>query len=254
MIKKTIACIAVSAFLASCYPYLTEAPYYIPQDQQKENVYYIPTAPTAPLLKEQGDLSGSVSYAFHPKFEGTEIHGAALPHKQIGVSAGYVFGDNDNAMDYRKFEFGGGYVKQFSKGWHFETYAGFGNSRIDNYSATGYSKIKQNLFYIQPAICISNNKQTVQLALISRFSKVNFKVTDTLLNSEREAFSKKQINNLYEKPNHLIWDPSLTFSVGWPNILLHTKITFSSDFTSPAVYRAGYLVSIGGTLRFNVNH
>jgi len=245
-----------SFFLSSCYPgSAIPDPYYVDEARQKENIYYVPSAPNTPLLTEKGDLSFSAMRASGSKFTGAEIQAASLPWKHIGIIGSYSNGGNNsgepNYMKYNRFEIGSGYVTKFAQGWHFETYAGLGSGKISNSHYTGFSRINLNHFFLQPAIAISDKKQTVQFAISSRVSGVNFKVRDTLFNTDRESFSHNQIKNLYEEPFHLMWEPALTFRAGWKNFLFNAQYSFSADLTNPDLYREKNNFSIGVSLRYN---
>lgn len=246
--------IVTSLFLASCYPSgIPVDPYIVDESRQKENMYYVPSAPNAPLLSEKNDLNFNVVSTTGSKFTGVEIQTAYLPSKHVGIAGSYSHAGNGSEMKSNRFELGSGYVTKFAKDWHFETYAGFGNGKISNSHYTGSSKLNLTHFFLQPAISISNKKKTVQFGLISRFEGVNFKVTDTLFNNDREPFSTDQVRSLYDQPFHVMWQPGLLFHFGWKNFQLHTGYSFSADLTNPDLYRAKDNFSFGLSLRFNTS-
>lgn len=244
---------ASSLFLVSCYPGpIVTDPYLVDEGRQKENIYYVPSAPNAPLLTEKNDLSFSAMRSSGSNFSGGGIDAAFMPAKHIGITASYSFMKNDIYMKYNRFEFGSGYVTKLSKGWHFETYAGLGNGKITNTHHTGTSELNLTHYFLQPAIAISNKKKTVQFGFVSRFEGVNFKVIDTLFSTDRESFSASQITNLYNQPFHIMWQPGFVFRFGWKNFLFHTGYSWSTDLTNPAVYGEKGNFSLGMELRFNV--
>jgi hypothetical protein len=247
-----------AVILSSCYPGSgISDPYIVDEGRQKENVYYVPPASNTPLLTEKGDLSFDIMRASGSKFTGTELHAACVPLKHLGFMGSFSTGGNPNDepdyLSYQRVEIGSGYVTKFSKGWHFENYAGLGNEKINNTHHTGYSKLNITNFFLQPTIAISNKNQTVQFAFNSRFSGINFKVRDTLFSSDREPFSGKQIKSLYDQPFHVMWEPALVFRTGWKNILFNAQYSFSSDLTNRDLYREKNNFSIGIILRCNTN-
>src|SRR5688572_4149467 len=161
--------IVVCLFLTSCYPSGQSLdPYIVDQNRQEENMYYVPSAPNVPLLSEKNDLSFNIDRISGSKFTGYEINAAYLPGKHFGITGSYSNARNKDgnagysfSMEYSRFEIGSGYIAQFARGWHFETYAGFGNGKISNFHHTGSSKLNLTHFFLQPAIAISNGKKTV---------------------------------------------------------------------------------------------
>jgi hypothetical protein len=256
LLRKVYTIPVISLVLASCYTgsYIPD-PYIVDIERQKQNIYYVPSSPNTPLLTEKNDFSFSVMRASGSKFTGAEIQAACLPWKHAGFIASYSGAGNRNGnpdyMTYHRFEIGAGYVSKFSKEGHFEIYGGLGNGKMMNSHYSGSSRINLNHFFLQPAIAISDKHQIIQFAVSSKFAGVNFKVRDTLFTTAREPFSSSQINSLYEQPFHVMWEPALSFRVGWKNFLFNAQYTLSSDLTNPDLHRSKNNFSIGVTLRCN---
>ena len=244
-------------FLSSCFPgNITTDPYYVSESRQKENVYYAPATPNTPLLSEINDLNFKLMYSSsESKFSGAEIQAAYLPWKHVGISCDFSLFNSKNSLSpnskFNRFELASGYVTKFSRGALFETYAGLGSGKLTNYHFTGSSRINTTHFFIQPAIGYTNVKKTVQVAFSSRVAAVNFSVKDTLFNTDREQFSAAQLNSLYDKPLHLMWEPAIIFRFGWKAFMFHSSLTFSSDLTNPDLYRAKSNFALGGYFLFN---
>ena len=248
-----VACIVL---LHSCYTGPISDPYYVPVSRQQENIYYVPSSPNTQLLSEKNDMGFNVVASGGSKFSGVETQASYLPAKHVGLIAGYSSGKNDDGssiyMKFHKFEGGVGYITNLSKGWHFETYGGIGTGKIDNFHATGNSKVNLTNFFIQPAFAVSNKKKTVQFGIVSKFSGVNFKV-DTAFDNAREQYSASQIIGLHDQPFHIMWEPGVVFRVGWKNFMFHTSFSLSADLTNSLLHRATDNFSIGGALRFNAS-
>jgi hypothetical protein len=254
--------VANSLFLSSCYPGSGIAdPYIVDEGRQKENLYYVPSSPSTSLLTEKNDLSLSAMRSSGTKFTGVEIQTAYMPGKHFGITGSYSYAANKNGnpygggdfMKYNRLELGAGYVTWLSRGWHFETYAGFGNGKINNLHYTGSSRLNLTHFFLQPAIAVSNKKKTVQLGFVSRFEGVNFNVMDTSFNNDREPFSTSHIKSLYGQPFHVMWQPGFVFHFGWKHFLFHTGYSLSSDLTNPHLYQAKGNFSLGALLQLNAN-
>jgi hypothetical protein len=239
--------------LSSCYPTGPVIdPYIVAEARQKENFYYIPSAPNTPLHSKKGDLNLTFMRT-SSKLSGGEVQASFMPAKHIGIIGGYSFagnsGNNDNAK-YNRVELGAGFVIPLLKNYHFETYGGFGSGKILNTHATGTSKINLIDFFLQPSIALSDEKRNIQFAFVSKFSGVNFKV-DTAFNTDREPFSTKQVKSLFDKPFHIVWEPGLVFRFGWKMLQFHAGYSFSTDLTNSDLYKPDGNFSAGFCLRFN---
>lgn len=226
-------------------------PYIVSESRQKENFYYVPSAPNTPLLSQKKDMGFSLMWESGSKYSGLDVQASYMPGKHMGIMGSYSFADNSNFLKYNRFELGSGFVTQLSKNWHFETYAGFGNGKIKNTHHTGISKLDLTHFFLQPAIAISNENKKIQFGFVSRFAAVNFNVMDTSFNTDREPFSTTQLKSLYDQPFHIIWEPGFVFRFGWENFQFHTGYSYSADFTNPDLYKANGNFSLGISLRFN---
>jgi hypothetical protein len=242
---------ATMILLSSCYTYGGGT--IVSEDRQKENLYYIPSAPNTQLLTEKNDFALGGSSSAGTKFSGGQGQVAYMAGTHIGLIGSYFYakGNGDN-FKYHSLEGGLGYVTNLSKEWHFESYAGIGNGKINNFHATGVSTIKQVHYFIQPAIAVTNAKRTAQFAFVSKFSGVHSRV-DTSFNTSFEPFSTRQVTALYEKPFQVMWEPGIEFRVGWKNFLFHTGFSLSADLTNPDLHKANNIFSIGGSLRFNTS-
>jgi len=227
-------------------------PYIVSESRQKENFYYVPSAPNTPLHSQKNDLGFSLMRVSGSKYSGGDVKASYMPGKHIGIMGSYSFpGINSDFVKYNRFELGSGFVTQFSKNWHFEKYAGFGNGKIKNTHYSGNSKLNLTHFFLQPAIAVSNENKKIQFGFVSRFAAVNFRVTDTSFSTDREPFSTTQLKSLYDQTFHIIWEPGFVFRFGWEKFQFHTGYSFSTDFTNPDLYKANGNFSLGFTLRFN---
>ncbi len=134
---------------------------------------------------------------------------------------------------------------------HIEAYAGLGKGNISNNHHTGFSKINLTHYFIQPAIAINNENKTLQVAIVSRFTGVNFKVIDRTFNTQRELLSTAQFKSLDEKPFHVFWEPGAVLRFGWKEFLFHAGYSYSSDITNSSLHRSEAIISFGASLRLN---
>lgn len=229
----------------------TSDPYIVSETRQKENLYYVPSAPNTPFHSQKHDLNVSLMGTSNTKFSGGEVQASYMSGNHLGFIGSWSFagtGSSDHVKNNR-FELGAGYVAPLSKNWHFESYAGFGNGKIRNMHHTGSSEINLTHFFIQPAIAINNKDKNVQFGFVSKFAGVNFSVKDTLFSTAREPLSTGQVKSLYDQPFHIIWEPGFVLRMGWKNFQFHTGYSFSKDLTNPGLYKANGAFSLGFCLR-----
>ncbi|MES1182084.1 MAG: hypothetical protein ABUL44_04745 [Flavobacterium sp.] len=254
-ILSSLGYLAIASILfTSCYPgTIVNDPYIVDQDRQKENQYYVQAAPNVPLLTKKNDLSITGMSSSGSKSSGGEVQAAYMPAKHVGIIGGYSFAKNSYYAKYNRFELGSGYVTALSKAWHFETYAGAGSGKISNTHYTGTSVVNLTHFFIQPAIAVSNTKQTVQFAFVSRFEGVNFKVNDASFSADREPYNASAVKSLNDQPFHIMWQPGIMFRFGWQKFLFQTGYSISTDLTNSEVINTKSIFSLGMLFRFNTS-
>ena len=251
--------VATAAILTSCYPASNiPDPYVVDNSRQKKNIYYVPSAPNTPLLSNKNDLNFNLLRTATSPINGFEVQAAYLPAKHVGIIGRYSFAkdekddrDYPDYMKYRSFEIGAGYVNQFYKDFHFETYAGIGKGKIANTHHTGFSNLNLTHYFIQPTLAVNNPNKTVQFAFVSRFAGVNFKIADMTFDNLREPLSAAQLKSLDEKPFHVFWEPGLVLRFGWKEFLFHSGYSYSSDLTNSDLRRSEAVFSFGASLRLN---
>jgi hypothetical protein len=80
--------ITTIVLLNSCYPGPVYDPVYIPESRQKENVYYVTSAPNTQLLSEKNDLGFNLMRSGGSRFSGVEGQASYLPSKHLGLIGG----------------------------------------------------------------------------------------------------------------------------------------------------------------------
>jgi hypothetical protein len=226
-------------------------PFDIPAEWQKDNFYYTPPSGNAPLLKKKNDLSLSFNYGGGHKYAQSELKAAFMPSAHLGVTTNLSLSSRVGKLKFSKPEFAIGYIKPLSPALHFETYGGIEGTNIGNEHKTGKSHVRNTQLFIQPAISLHNIKNTAELGFVSRFSHVNFKVMDTSFNSARETYSAKQLQILRTNPDHIFWEPGLTFRFGWRQVLFNFNYATSLDLSKQKFAKANDNVSLGVSFRFN---
>ncbi len=230
-------------------------PYIVATSRQEKNIYYVPSAPNTPLLSEKNDLNFNVLRTSTKPIHGVEVQAAYLPGKHLGIIFRYSSAKDDGPytdyIKYNSFEIGAGYVNQFSKDFHFETYAGLGKGKISNTHHTGLSNLNLTHYFIQPTIAVQNSNKTCQFAFVSRFAGVNFKIKDRNFDGLREPINDSQIKMLEETPFHVFWEPGFVLRFGWKEFLFHGGYSFSSDLTNSELHRSKAVFSFGASLRLS---
>ena len=243
----------VLCLLNSCYVTGAADPYIVPESRQKENQYYAPSSPNAPLLQHQYDLMGGTHYSSGSNYACIEMQSAYRSGKHTGIISSYSSGDikSKDYFTFTRYELGVGYTTAISSNFQFEAYGGYGGGKTTNQHYTGRSQIKNNYFFLQPAISVTNSSHAVQFAFVSKFSGNHFNVTDTSFNHDREPFSAGQIALLQDKSFHIFWEPGFIFRFGGEHIFFHIGYSISKDLTRNDLFRAKDNFSAGVSLQFN---
>ena len=248
--------IVITGCLVQCgLPSTYYDPYYVNISRQKDNQYYAPTATNAPLLANKDDISFSWSRGFSETKSGGNLQAAYLPGKHVGIMTNYSYLHSDNSGDddshQNRFEFGAGYVNKLSEHWLFESYGGLGFGKMSNQHYTGFSTVKSSNYFLQPSIAVGTKEQKVQLGFISRFNLVNFKLTDTTFNNDREPFVTDQMKLIVNDPVHIFWEPGFVFRAGWKTVTLQAGYQMSTDLTDNGLQYAKDHFSLGVVFRLS---
>ena len=85
---KTISLLhAALIFLSSCDPLYDPYPGVVPEDRQKENIYYLLTSPNAPLLRYKDEVNVRINYITGKKHSGGEIQMAYKPSDRLSLNS-----------------------------------------------------------------------------------------------------------------------------------------------------------------------
>jgi hypothetical protein len=216
LVLATVVC----QLLVCCSQY--SYPDTIPLPRQKENNYYIPNTVNMPLLQQKGQLklnagfSGSTNNSKH---RGVEFQSSLAVTNKFALlmnvtSASRVHDDNTGKNKAFIAEAGAGYLKKLNANWCMETFGGIGTGSTRNSHVTGLSKVQLTKFFAQPSIGYTNNNQTFQWGIASRFSAINFHVKENSFSATREAYSYDQLHTLEQHPFMFFWEPSMLIRAG----------------------------------------
>jgi hypothetical protein len=245
----------LTAILASCGT--TEPipdPYSVAPERQHENIYYVPSAAYSPLSAKKNDFDLSVLHSSGNRFSGLDMQAGYIASKHIGLTAGVTAvrhpSGSPRYMDYDRVEGGAGYLAPLKNGWHLETYGGIGTGKVRNNHHTGYSKVKQVNFYLQPAIAYNIPQNTFTFGVVSRVSAVHFSPDNIYFDPGREEYSAKNFAIMNDQSTHLMWEPGLVMRAGWKNFKFDAGYRFSTDLTNSSLYRSNGSLSLGASLQF----
>lgn len=244
-----VAC-TVSISVTSCISWNAATSPFVPEERQKENKLYHPSALYAPMLNEKHDIDASLLQSFQSGAKAIDLQAAYMPLKHLGTTISYTQSTGGNS-NFDRVEIGAGYVGKFTKTSGFEIYGGFGIGNIFNEHQTGASYINQSLFYIQPTYSLNTESNNLQIAFVSRFTRVNYDVEVTTFSYNAEPYSRKQIENLQQHPFHVIWEPGVTLRNGWKNFQFKLTYATATDFTNRDLNIVKSNFSIGASVRFN---
>src|SRR5436190_24022679 len=106
IVLKFIA-VGVIFSLSSCVVGGVSDPYFVSESRQKENFYYVPSAPNTPLHSQKNDLGFSLMRVSGSKYSGGDVQASYMPGKHIGIIGSYSFpGINSDYVKYNRFELG----------------------------------------------------------------------------------------------------------------------------------------------------
>ena len=212
---------------------------------------YIPSALYTPLLTERNDVNITLLAGDRSGNTVIDMQAAYMPLKHLGTTASYTKSIGQGST-FSRWEMGAGYVRTLSKTSCIELYAGAGSGKIMNMHQTGASNISHTHYYVQPAFSFHNESRKLQLAFVSRFTGVNFRVGDTTFSNYAEPYNTKQVNSLQAKPFRVIWEPGITLRTGWKYFQFHICYATAADLSDSKLNIAKSNFSLGTSIRFNV--
>jgi hypothetical protein len=255
LLSRFLQALSVCCLLMSCRIDPILDPYYVSDDRQKENIYYAPPAAYSPLSSEKNHFDFNITHSAGSSLSGYELHSGYIVSKNIGLMATYSQMKNTSGSpsntSYNRFELGVGYIKPLKNNWHFETYAGMGSGRINNYHHTGYSNVGVTNYFIQPAMALNSRRKTATFGMLSRFSGVNFNVKQKQFDDDREQITAKNLKALEDDPFHILWEPGIVMRAGWKNFKFNGGYTYSVDLTGNDLHRSKGKVTLGVTAELN---
>ena len=211
--------------------------------------YYAPNAANIPLFKEQDTFKGKAGVGGGNNYTGGDIQLAYSPGKKIGIMVNSFFagkteqvgdittgeGTHEESGKGSYIEAGLGYYKAFGekKVWIFETYGGAGiggENHIYNFQET--SRLNISKYFIQPSFGYSSHRGTLEIALGSRFSRLNLKINQTNISEANNQSSKVDLDYISIHPSSFLWEPSIMLAAGWPNIKFYFQLTESANLTT----------------------
>lgn len=232
--------------------------------------YYAPNAANIPLFKEKNTFKGKAGFGGGNNYSGGDIQLAYSPGKKIGIMVNSFFagkteqvgdiitgpGTHKESGKGSYIEAGVGYYKAFGgkQVWIFETYAGAGiggQNHVYNFQET--SKLHIFKYFIQPSIGYISQRGTLEIALGSRFSRVNLKIIQSNISEANNQSSKADLDYISIHPSSFLWEPSIIVAAGWPNIKFYLEFTTSQILTTSNLARDDLNFNLGIKFSFKNN-
>jgi hypothetical protein len=258
MKNPVLILLAVCPFAGCIGPYTSPA---VTIERQEQNPYYIVTAANAPLISEKGDFTGSLSYSLSTKYGGINTLMAYKPFNKFGFLTSYNYfrgvakqddwADYDGPWNYHRFEFAPGFSTSINSMWMMECYAGAGIGSINNEHATGYSKINQSNFFIQPAFGYHNADNSFELGFQCRINSQHFNVKEVYFDSTREAATTKQFELIRDNPRQYMIEPGIILRTGKKNVKMQLSCSYSANLTTTEMSAKRFNGSIGVVFKVN---
>jgi hypothetical protein len=219
--------------------------------------YYIPPTTNVPLLKEKNELRATITAGGGSDIATTDFQAAYSITNHFAVMSNFMRAsgsdDNENSSGTGNcFEIGAGYFTPIESSGLFEVYSGIGwSSQEHQYNSGGTSDLSFRKIFFQPSIGLTFN--FFDIALTSGFSTVNFfDVNYQLLPTDSNFES---VSEIAEKNLSLLFEPAITFRIGWKYIKFQTQLGLSHNLSHPELRFEPLKISVGFTFaiseRFN---
>jgi hypothetical protein len=232
--------------------------------------YYAPNAANIPLFKEKNTFKGKAGFGGGNNYNGGDIQLAYSPGKKIAIMVNSFFagkteqveeissggGTHEESGKGSYVEAGAGYYKAFGekKVWIFETYAGAGvggQNHVYNFQET--SRLNISKYFIQPSFGYSSHRGTLEIAVGSRFSRLNLKITQNNISDANNQSSKPDLDYISIHPSSFLWEPSIMLAAGWPNIKFYLQLTESQNLTTSYLAQDSENFNLGIKVSFKNN-
>ena len=221
--------------------------------------YYGPNSVNVPLLRKAKDLNLSGAFSTADEASGFEFQSGYAFSKHIGGMVNFYSatgsktssGNNANLT----IEKGNGVLGEIGVGyftplkneeWIFEIYGGAGRGRVYNqYQQNEFSKVDLAKIFVQPAIGYKNTRGTIEAAIASRFSMIDFSINAATVNANNNLFDFNQIQDIRNNSNIVFFEPSFIFRAGSEKVKLQLQMTGSRSLSQKQFYTQPLNSSIG---------
>lgn len=202
-------------------------------------VLYSNVGQNVPLLQEQGEFSGQISYSSSDAAwyaNGIGIQGAyAISDKVAAIGSFYSLKGNDPYADEEwegngsYFEFGAGmYGGKEEKMFLYEVFLGIGSGSIKNESLINqgeYINVKYLKPFIQPSFAFST--QYFDLALTPRIAYLTYSDKDSFYFTQNGLPITPDIY-FEENDNKILFEPGIMLRGGFPGVKLEIQYNYST--------------------------
>ncbi len=230
-------CLAAMLLVAGCFPH-----------------YYVPNTQNTPMIRTEGDVSGS----FHVSTGNlSEFHGAYGITENVAVQINGGFASFGNDVDGdggsgKYFQLGIGYYSNPSDHVLFDVYslAAFGDlenhfpsTLRSNPGTTGKITANAIRIGIQPSISLYNDYLSITGS--AQLSSLNFSSIDGSLIFAGE----NQIEYLMSNNKNILFEPAVTLRAGIKNVKLQTQVAQSFNLSNPDFSQVPAIMSVGVTFQ-----
>lgn len=195
----------------------------VPLARQKDNLLYSSNSLNMPILQKKGSGLLNVLGSFGNSgstLNGAEVQGAIATGKNIGIQVNGFYAGRKNQEAIHNNNAGYidaavGYFHGLKDGFSMEVYGGIGTGTTSNYHYTGYSKIRNTKFFLQPSIGYSSKNGKFKAATGFRFSENKFLIKEQIFDINAEPFTANEFRLLSMHPNQFFVEPSALLRYGW---------------------------------------
>jgi hypothetical protein len=231
--------------------------------------YYAPNAANIPLFKEKNTFKANAGLGGGNYYNGGDIQLAYSTGKKIGIMVNSFFAGNTEQVENfysgatheesgkgSYVEAGAGYYKAFGmkKEWVFETYGGAGVGGENHvYKFQETSRLNISKYFIQPSFGYSSYRGILEIAVGSRFSRLNLRLNQSNISEANNQSSKTDLDYISIHPSSFLWEPSIMLAGGWPKIKFYVEFTESQNLTTPYLAQDNLNFNLGIKFSFKNN-
>ncbi|MEN9639153.1 MAG: hypothetical protein RLZZ262_1021 [Bacteroidota bacterium] len=196
--------------------------------------YYVPAAPTVPLLKEKHEVQANVALERGEEHATKMAQGAFAITNHVAVAGSYmnVQGGAHDTGNYGYGEYADlslGYFHPIGENLILDVYGGFGRSnQSHHFSKNETADLSFNKIFIRPSIGVKHS--LFDLAFTPSLSQVQFhSISSNLIEERAKLF---ELDKVHKTRTSFLFEPAFTLRSGWNYFKFQAQLVQSINLTS----------------------